>query len=455
MRCWLCILVAMPFLLNAQGKDDEHHFLGTNSNKFDSVEKWSYHFQLTSIGQGHPAFNSPYSGTNSLVDTAETALSLTSTFFLGRKLWKGAAVFFNPEIAGGKGMSYALGIAGAANGETFRIGSPAPAIYVARAFFQQHIALNNKQEYQSGEQNQLGDNVPSSRITISVGKFSVADFFDDNSYSHDPRSEFFNWSLMSNGAWDYPANTRGYTWGAVVELVKPGYAIRVSTVMVPLKANGPVLDPAYSKAHGETIEFEKKLKINKHPGSFKILAFRNTGRAPTYKAATSSLLNGDSSLMAIAGGKKLGLEFNGLKYGFGINFCQEISKSLGVFARVGWNDGATATWAFTEIDHSACAGISITPNFIKRPDDEIGIAGVVNDISQDHYAFLASGGYGFIVGDGKLPNFGYEQILETYYKIRITSAFWFTLDYQFIANPGYNKDRGPVHAFAGRLHVEF
>jgi high affinity Mn2+ porin len=445
----------MPFLLNAQGKDDEHHFLGINSNKFDSVEKWSYHFQLTSIGQGHPAFNSPYSGTNSLVDTAETALSLTSTFFLGRKLWKGAAVFFNPEIAGGKGMSYALGIAGAANGETFRIGSPAPAIYVARAFFQQHIALNDKSEYQDADKNQLGDHIPSSRITISVGKFSIADFFDDNSYSHDPRSEFLNWSLMSNGAWDYPANTRGYTWGAVVELVKPGYAIRLSTVMVPLKANGPILDPAYSKSHGETIEFEKKLKINKHTGSFKILAFRNTGRAPTYKATTSALINGDSSLTAIAGGKKLGLEFNGLKYGFGINFCQEISNSIGVFARVGWNDGQTATWAFTEIDHSASAGISITPNFIKRPNDEIGIAGVVNDISQDHYAFLASGGYGFIVGDGKLPNFGYEQILETYYKIRITSAFWFTLDYQFIANPGYNKDRGPVHVFAGRLHVEF
>lgn len=441
--------------LNAQGKDDEHHFMGINSNKFDSVEKWSYHFQFTSILQGHSNFNSPYSGTNSLMDTNETALSLTSTLYLGRKLWKGAAIFVNPEIAGGKGMSYALGLAGAANGETFRIGSPAPAFYIARVFFQQHFALNSNKEYQEGDLNQLGDHIPSSRISISAGKFSIADFFDDNSYSHDPRSEFMNWSLMSNGAWDYPANTRGYTWGAVIEFVKPSYAVRVSDVLVPLNANGPNLDQDLSKTHGITIEFEKKLKIKNHIGSIKLLAFHNVSRAPSYNLAVSNMANGDSSLNEIIAGKKTGTNFDGLKYGFGLNFCQELTNNIGIFARLGWNDGQTATWAFTEIDQSASAGVSIKAAKIKRPEDVFGIAFVANGISPQHISYLNAGAYGFIIGDGKLPHYGYEQILETFYKIRLAKTLWATLDYQYIANPAYNKDRGPVHVFAVRGHVEF
>jgi hypothetical protein len=393
---------------------------------------------------------------NSLQDTSEYALSTTATFFLGRKLWKGAAFFFNPEVAGGKGMSYALGLAGASNGETFRIGSPAPAIYVARAFIQQHIALpDSKDEQQDPDQNQLADKVPSSRITISAGKFSIADFFDDNAYSHDPRSEFMNWALMSNGAWDYPANTRGYTWGLAVELIKPTWALRASSVMVPVRANGNVMDVNVDKANSQTIEFEKKIKLKGHPGSIRVLAFYNNSSAPSYREAINAIHNGDTSLVPVFMGKKPGAHYGGVKYGFGLSAWQELSSTIGVFARASWNDGATATWAFTEIDHSASAGISITPTFIKRPGDEFGLAGVINDISQDHYEYLALGGYGFMLGDGKLPNFGYETIVETYYKLKLTSSFWLTADYQFVMNPGYNADRGPVHIFSGRMHVEF
>jgi high affinity Mn2+ porin len=442
--------------LRAQGNDNEPHHLGINKNKFDSVEKWSYHFQLTTIMQAHPGFNALYSGKNSLQDTSESALSLTTTFFLGRKLWKGAAVYFNPEIAGGSGVSYALGLAGAANGETFRIGSPAPRIYVARAFIQQHFAIGgSKTERQNSDQNQLADSLPASRITISAGKFSLADFFDDNAYSHDPRSEFMNWALMSNGAWDYPANTRGYTWGGVIELIKPGFAIRVSSSLVGLKANGPTMDVNITKAHAETIEFEKKLNINGHPGSVRVLAFENFSSAPSYKNAIHDMENGDSNLVAVASGAKPGPYYGGLKYGFGISAWQELSKTVGVFMRAGWNDGKTVTWAFTEIDRSVSAGLSFTPTFIKRPNDEMGIAAVVNDISQDHYNYLNLGGYGFMLGDGRLTNYGNETIIEYFYKVRLTSSFWLTADYQFIMNPGYNKDRGPVHVFAGRLHIEF
>lgn len=441
--------------LNAQEKENQSLIKNATSFNSDSTEKWSYHFQFTSIGQGHSNFRSPYSGVNSLQNINEAAMSITSTLFVGRKLWKEAAIYFNPEIAGGKGLSYALGLAGAANGETFRIGSPAPAFYLARGFFQQHISLNANKNFQEADLNQLKGYIPSSRITISAGKFSIADFFDNNIYSHNPRNEFLNWSLMSNGAWDYPANTRGYTWGMVVELIKPNYAIRVSDVLVPKTANGANLDPQLNKTHGLTLEFEKKTKINNHLGSIKLLAFHNLSRAPSYNDAIHSMALGDSSLNQIIQGKSLGTTFSGLKYGFGINISQELSDDIGLFSRVGWNDGQTSTWAFTEIDQTASVGLNIKAKKIKRTDDVLGLAFVVNGISNNHINYLNAGGYGFIIGDGKLPHYGYEQIIETFYKIALAKTLFVTLDYQYIKNPAYNKDRGPVNIFALRAHILF
>lgn len=455
------ILIAVTLTLsfcgkvNAQGDDADNHYKGLFANRFDSLGQWSVHYQFTSVLQGHPAFNSKYSGKNSLRDTAEKALSVTATLFLGRKLWKGAAVFVNPEIAGGKGMSYALGLAGAANGETFRIGSPEPALYLARAFFEQNITIRkSKTLYRKEDQNQIADNLPSSRITITIGKFSLADFFDDNSYSHDPRSEFMNWSLMDNGAWDYPANTRGYTWGAVIELIEPSYCFRLSSVLVPKIANSQIFDLNIAKANGETAEFEKKFMINDHPGNLRFLAFTNFSSAPSYNTAISNMRHGDSSLVAVFSGQKAGVQYGGLKYGFGISFNQELKSYLGVFSRLGWNDGNTATWAFTEIDRTASLGIRVRPNIIKRPGDNLGLAVVVNGISNAHRTYLNSNGYGFLLGDGKLSNYGYEQIIEAFYKIKLISWLWITADYQFIINPGYNKDRGSVNVFSIRLHVE-
>ena len=440
----------------AQGKDEENHYKGLFGNRFDSLENWNVHFQMTSIMQGHPAFNAKYSGANSLNDTAETALSLTTTLFLGRKLWKGSGIFFNPEIAGGKGISSVLGLGGAANGETFRIGSSTPALYIARAFFEQQFALKGaKEEYRGGDQNQIAEGIPSSRITVSIGKFSLADFFDDNAYSHDPRSEFMNWSLMSNGAWDYPANTRGYTWGAVVELITPSYAIRVASSLVPKTANGPKLDQNFTKANGNTLELEKKFSIKEHPGSVRFLGFYNTSTAANYNVAVTNMQAGDSSMIDVIRGNKPGSNYGAVKYGCGISFNQEITKDLGVFARISWNDGHTATWAFTPIDQSASLGLRIRGNIIKRAEDNFGLAVVVNGLSDGHINYLNAGGYDFMLGDGKLPNYGYEEILETFYKLKLTKWFWATADYQFVINPAYNKDRGPVHIFAIRGHVEF
>ena len=243
--------------------------LFAQANLDSSTEtKWTNHFQFTTIVQSHAGFNSPYSGNNSLADSVEVgATTATATLFLGHKLWKGAAIYFNPELSGGRGLSSAIGVAGALNGESYRVGATSPAIFLARGYLQQHFALDNS-TYENVEDdvNQIADKIPSNRITISVGKFAIGDFFDNNNYSHDPRTQFLNWSLMGNGAWDYPANTRGYTMGLVVELIKPSWSVRISSVAVPRIANAPKMEYKISKAHSETLEIERKLNFNKRKG---------------------------------------------------------------------------------------------------------------------------------------------------------------------------------------------
>lgn len=415
---------------------------------------WSAHFQLTVITQNHAGFKAKYTGTNSLQDTVELgATSITSTIFLGRELWKGAAIYFNPELSGGRGLSYAVGVAGALNGETYRIGDAAPVVSVARAYIQQNIALGNDYEDQQDAANQVTGKITSSRITISGGKFSMADFYDKNSFSHDPRSQFMNWSLMSNGAWDYPANTKGYTYGLVVELIKPTWALRLSSVAVSKIANHPEMEYEFGKAHSETAEFEHQININKRKGIVRLLLSYTASRAPSYQDGLNALKTNDSFLLKVISGNAENTSFGGKKKGVGINIEQEITNDIAVFARAGWNDGKYVTWAFTEIDQTAHVGFSFKGTKWKRKDDVAGIAAVVNGISSDHREFLKDGGYGFIIGDGAL-NYGHEEIIETYYNLKLFSSVTLGFDYQFVNHPAYNKDRGPVHVFGIRAHVE-
>ncbi|HLK27173.1 MAG TPA: carbohydrate porin [Puia sp.] len=416
---------------------------------------WSFHFQLTIISQAHSGFKSLYSGNNSLADSVELgATSITSTMFIGRKLWKGAAIYLNPELSGGKGLSYALGVAGALNGETYRIGDPSPVLSIARLYLQQSISLDKK-NYDDVDEgiNQIKDKVPSSRIQLTGGKFSMSDFYDRNSYSHDPRTQFMNWSLMSNGAWDYPANTKGYTFGLIAELIKPTWSLRVSSVAVPKIANHPEMEYKFSKAHSETAELEKKININKRKGAVRLLFSYTASRAPTYQQGMDALKTNDTTLLNVISGNGEGSSYGGKKTGLALNIEQELTDAIGAFARIGWNDGKHATWAFTEIDQTLQLGLSFKGTRWKRNDDVAGIAFVANGISSDHRDFLKAGGYGFIIGDGNL-NYGHESILEAYYNAKIYNWFWLTFDYQFVNHPGYNKDRGPAHVFGIRGHVE-
>jgi len=418
------------------------------------TNNWTSHFQFTVIGQKHSGFPSPYKGENSLTDSVEpTAVSLTSTLFLGRRLWKGAAIYVDPEVAGGKGLSFATGVAGALNGETYRVGATEPQVFIARAYLQQHIPIGNTgYENVPDDLNQIADRVPSSRITISAGKFAISDFFDDNSYSKDPRTQFFNWSIWANGAWDYPADTRGYTCGIVAELIKPSWAIRVSSVAVPRIANYHLMEYNIPGAHSETLEFEHKISINKRDGNLKLIVSNTRSRAPSYKEGINALITNDQFLLDVISGDAENNSYGGKKFGLGLNIEQELTNEIGFFSRIGWNDGKYASWAFTEIDQTLTAGLSIKGNWWKRGGDVFGIAIANNGISSGHRNFLTDGGYGFIIGDGQL-NYGHETIIESYYSAKLLKFLWLSIDYQFVNKPAYNNDRGPVHVFGLRGHV--
>ncbi len=416
---------------------------------------WSSHFQLTIINQAHLKFHARYSGMNSLDTSGPSATSITTTLFLGRRLWKHATFFFNPELSGGAGLSYAVGVAGALNGETYRIGDPAPSVSVARAYLQQVIPLGGHDlvDVPDGP-NQIEGKLPARRLTITAGKFSMSDFYDVNSYSHDPRSQFLNWSLMSNGAWDYPANTKGYTEGLHLELAVPGWAVRASSVTEPKIANHPSMEYVFNKSASETVEFEHDYSIGKQTGILRLLFSYTQSRAPSYKAGLAAVADDDTTLLKVISGNAESPVFGGHKGAICFNAEQNISDDIGAFVRAGWNDGQFATWAFTEIDQTLSGGFSCKGERWGRTGDIAGVAGVLNGISAVHQAFLKAGGYGFIIGDGYL-NYGYEEILETYYKAALFTNVYLSADYQFVNHPAYNKDRGPVHVFAIRAHFEF
>jgi high affinity Mn2+ porin len=409
--------------------------------------RFNFHFQQTVITQFKPGFSANYTGNNSLLTGKETQSSLTTTFFGGARLWKGATAFFNPEMSGGAGLSKTLGIAGFPNGETFRVGSAEPKIYIARLYFTQNFEWGNEKDTLSDDANQLAGTVSKRYLRFTAGKYGMADFFDGNEFSHDARSQFMNWSLMSNAAWDYPANTRGYVMGAMAELGQPDWALRFAFTMTTTSANGAIWDERIAHANTLTLEYEKRFTLNGKKGTVRVLGFSNNGKMGNYRQAIA--------LNPVAPVVDTNLVYGKHKYGFAISADQYLSKNFGVFAKASYNDGRTQTWAFTEIDQSLSLGAVLKGGEWKRNDDELGLAFVANGISDPHRDYLAAGGYGFIIGDSKL-NYSHELIAELYYKVNAyQKKLWLTPDYQFIANPGYNKDRGPVNVFSLRAHVEF
>jgi len=409
-------------------------------------DRFSIHAQTTVINQFKPGFSAPYSGDNSLQTKKESQTSMTATLYAGVRLWKGASLFINPEIAGGSGLSQALGIAAATNGETFRIGDAAPKIYMARLFYRQVFALGNSSTWQESDANQLGQRMPDRYLAVTIGKIGVADYFDDNQYSHDPRSQFMSWALMDNGAWDYPANTRGYTPSVVIEYVTPRYEWRYGFSLVPLVANGPKMNWNISRANSSSLEYTHRHRIGGRAGAVRILGFFTTTNMGDYRESIQ--LNPQNPDITST------RRYGNTKFGFMVNAEQGLTDQLGCFVRAGWNNGKHETWAFTEIDHTISGGLSLTGEQWKRGDDHVGLAYVASGLSQPHREYLAAGGKGFMLGDGKL-NYAWEQLAELYYSAVLRKdQLFLTGAYQLILNPGYNHDRkGPVNVLSVRVHI--
>ncbi len=428
----LFVFVTLPFL-TAQAQNDSI-----------KERKWTLHYQATVIPQAHADFSADYTGEKSMLTKESPKVSLTTTLFIGRRLWKNASLIFNPELSGGSGLSKAQGIAGFPNGETFRIGSSTPKLYLARLYLEQRFALSPTLEQDDDNMNQVQKATPVKYLSVRAGKFSLSDFFDANNYSHDPRTQFLNWSLMSAGAWDYPANTRGYTIGGIVEYHSPLFAVRGGITQVPKEANGPDLDAHIGKAFGTIAEVEKTFPFSKEENLVvRVAGFYNQAHMGNYTDALYTLPVPD-----VTSTRKYGRT----KSGFYLN--TEYNRAHGgFFLRASSNDGKNETWAFTEIDQSYSIGASFDGSRWHRDHDQWGVAVVNNGISNPHRLYLEKGGYGFIVGDGRL-NYGTESILELYYSFALDRLHVsVSPDYQFVLHPAYNKDRGPVNVFGVRFHL--
>lgn len=410
--------------------------------------------QATFIGQFLDPFHSPYSGPHSFRSEHEGRVSQTYTLYLGARPFESLEAFVDPEMARGQGLSDALGLAGFTNGEVIRNPDLGQDPYLARGFVRWTTPTGGVLEQVEPGDHSVPGLRPTERIVVSAGKLSTADIFDLNSYANNTRTQFMNWALLNDPAYDYAADTRGYTRGIALEWITPDLALRAGSFQMPTVANGPELDGDLSHARGDQVEGElhaQLLGADEQPLVARLLAFRNMARAGTYSTAIEQGAAGGTAPV-IESTRERGT----VKYGFGLNLEQPLADegATGMFARLGWNDGRTETFAYTEVDRHVSLGAQVGGARWSRADDRVGIALAMNWLSPTHRQYLENGGLGFVLGDGRL-NYAPETILESYYAYQFRPGVVASLDGQFIQDPGYNSDRGPVTVLSLRLHCFF
>lgn len=409
------------------------------------TEAYSLHYQATVATQAHPGFHARYSGANSLGPGAESATSIVTDLFLGARLWSGAGAFLQPELAGGRGLSSALGVAAFPSGEVYRVGNPAPALVVGRLFLRQVIGLGGGRVRIEPGPNQLAGAQDRDALTVTAGKLATTDVFDSNPVSNDPHTGFTSWGLWASAAYDYPADTRGYTYGVAADLSVRWWSLRAGAFLEPREANGMRLDWDVSRSRGIAFEAEARYAPGGLPGAVRALVFNNTARMGSYREAlAASQVAPDVTATRVPGRTKTG---------FAASADQELGAGLAAFLRLSWNDGRHESWAFTEIDRSVAGGVVQSGARWGRRRDAAGVGLVVSGLSDVHRRYLAAGGLGFILGDGAL-RYGPEILGEAFYRFALSREISVAVAYQPIFNPGYDRDRGPVSVFTGRVHVE-
>jgi hypothetical protein len=416
-------------------------------------EDWNAKFQSTYIWQHQAGFHSPYSGANSLTASPDKTYTFSFTAAFGKRLWDGAGLYFDPEVVQGVPLSNRLiGMGGFYNGEITRAAGPNLVAYRARLFVRQIWGLGGGQEAVESEMNQLAGMVDRNRIVLTAGFFAVLDIFDNNKYAHDPRTQFMNWCNMTSCAFDYAADARGYSWGVALEDYQGDWVFRFGQFMEPKDPNMLALDWQFFKHYGQNFEIEHAHELMGQPGKVRLLAFRNAVRTGSFADALASPnFTADNAAGIPATGT---VRKEAVKYGFGYNIEQAFTPEIGLFSRAVWQDGHYETFAFTEAHRSFELGVSLGGNLWRRERDTMGVSYMRNALSGIYRQYLAAGGLGYFIGDGKL-NYGDEQIVEAYYSLGVAKNASLTADFQHLRNPAYNADRGPVSIAGVRLHVEF
>lgn len=419
-----------------------------------NLDQWSLHGQTTMIAQYAAPFHAPVSGPQSLFPGGQVVDTWSVTGYFGYKPWEGTELYYNPEPFQGFGLSQTHGLAGFPNGEAQKAGFDYPHYNTARAFVRETFGLGGEQEDLEDGQNQVASKVDVSRVTVTAGKFAIPDIFDNNTYAHDARSGFMNWSIWEGGAFDYAADQKGYTWGLAVELNQKNWAVRTGYFLEPDVPNGNDFDTRIGQRGQYVGELEERYLLFSQPGKLRLTGwvaecfcgnFNDTLANPLLNPLTAP-----ATSPGIAATRQTRTEF-----GFIGNLEQAITDDFGVFSRLSWQNGQTEIMAWTDIDESWSFGGVMKGTSWGRPDDKIGVAGVVNGLSSAYRAYLAAGGLGINIGDGSLTNYAPEGIIEVYYSIALAKATALTFDYQFVANPAYNADRGPVSIGSVRFHTEF
>jgi high affinity Mn2+ porin len=412
-------------------------------------EQWAIHGQTTFTWQLQPGFRSPYQGPQSLPPDANGRETWDATLYLGFRPWQGAEVWLNPEVDQGFGLGDSLGVAGYLSGEAYKLGQAEPYYRMAKAIFRQTINLGGEIEKLDPDLNQLGGTQTANRIVLTAGKLSVVDIFDTNKYAHDPRGDFLNWAILDVGSFDYAADAWGSTYGAAAEWYQDRYAVRVGLFDLSSVPNSTALSLPLLHQTQFVAELEERHTLWDQPGKIKVMYWLSRGNLGTYTDALElAYATGTTPSTAAVRNYRS-------KYGVGFNLEQQIRPDLGLFVKGGWSQGGVEEVDFTDINASVATGLSLAGTRWGRPDDIVGLAGAINQISAVGSHYLAAGGLGGIIGDGALFKSGPEEILETYYSFAAFSWAKVTGDYQFVNNPAYNQQRGPVSVFALRLHAEF
>jgi hypothetical protein len=425
-------------------------------------KRWLLGGQANIIFQSHGPFHSPYSGTNSFLSRGEYKTSMIGTIFTGFQLVKGPRyqtdAIFDVEAAGGRGLSEALGIAGFTNLDVVRNPNLGSTPYLARYEIHQVVGLGDKTSQSGRTAFSLGTTLPDRRLEFWVGRMSLPDLLDLNSVGTDSHLQFMNWSIDNNGAWDYAANTRGYTDAVVAEYTDGDFTARYGLGAMPTVANGIDLDYALRRASGQNVELEYRqgpLSLLRavpadRKGAVRVLGFVNHANMGDYREQNILFLQGVTPTPEITAHAPKST----MKYGLGANFEQQVSANGRIYSQFGWNEGQHESYAYTEIDQTIAVGGDYSLDRFGRRFDKVGLTFVSNAIKRDHQAYLALGGLGFLLGDGKLK-YGRENILESYYNVHAWRGVYYALDLQYVDHPGYNRDRGPVLVESVRMHVDF